>query len=233
MDIHLLGAFQPEQWRDLYVMLGTTAGALIGLLFVAMSLHLDLMVSNPIFRLRARNNTIHLLIMLVQAGLLLAPQPEALLGIEQPRAAERLRAEEANLEDALRDAVRAHDDATLVTVCAALATLWSLESNNLRVLRLLPRIDAALYSADPPPARAELHRLALAIIGGSATLLSARIASRSLSRLRRMPRMRRARRTLDCAVDTRCARARARPASRAGSRRRSRAARSSPPIART
>ena len=75
MDIHLLGAFQPEQWRDLYVMLGTTAGALIGLLFVAMSLHLDLMVSNPIFRLRARNNTIHLLIMLVQAGLLLAPQP--------------------------------------------------------------------------------------------------------------------------------------------------------------
>lgn len=82
MHIHLLGAFQPEQWRDLYVMLGTTAGALIGLLFVAMSLHLDLMVSNPIFRLRARNNTIHLLIMLVQAGLLLAPQPEALLGIE-------------------------------------------------------------------------------------------------------------------------------------------------------
>jgi len=74
--------FQPEQWRDLYVMLGTTADALIGLLFVAMSMHLDLMVGNPIFRLRARNNTLHLLIMLVQAGLLLAPQPMLVIGTE-------------------------------------------------------------------------------------------------------------------------------------------------------
>ena len=71
-----------ESWRDLYVMLGTTAGALIGLLFVAMSMHLDLMVGNPIFRLRARNNTLHLLIMLVQAGLLLAPQPMSVIGAE-------------------------------------------------------------------------------------------------------------------------------------------------------
>jgi hypothetical protein len=49
MESHLATTFQPEQWRDLYVMLGTTAGALIGLLFVAMSMHLDLMVGNPIF----------------------------------------------------------------------------------------------------------------------------------------------------------------------------------------
>ncbi len=82
MEVHLTGSFQPEQWRELYVMLGTTAGALIGLLFVAMSMHLDLMTANPIFRLRARNNTLHLLIMLVQAALLLAPQPVWLLGAE-------------------------------------------------------------------------------------------------------------------------------------------------------
>ena len=75
-------AFRPELWRDLYVMLGTTAGALIGLLFVATSLHLDLIMNNPVFRLRARNNTLHLLIMLVQAGCILAPQPMALLGAE-------------------------------------------------------------------------------------------------------------------------------------------------------
>ena len=31
---------QLEGWRDLYVMLGTSAAALIGLLFVATSLHL-------------------------------------------------------------------------------------------------------------------------------------------------------------------------------------------------
>jgi hypothetical protein len=74
--------YQPELWRDLFVMLGTTAGALIGLLFVVTSLHLDLIVNDPIFRLRARNNTLHLLIMLVQAGLILTPQPTEMLGAE-------------------------------------------------------------------------------------------------------------------------------------------------------
>jgi hypothetical protein len=74
--------YQSELWRDLFVMLGTTAGALIGLLFVVTSLHLDLIVNDPIFRLRARNNTLHLLIMLVQAGLILMPQPIIVLGAE-------------------------------------------------------------------------------------------------------------------------------------------------------
>ncbi len=75
-------AYQPELWRDLYVMLGTSAGALVGLLFVFTSLHLDEIVNNPVFRLRARNNTLHLLIMLVQAALILTPQPMAILGAE-------------------------------------------------------------------------------------------------------------------------------------------------------
>ena len=34
------GFHELEAWRDLYVMLGTSAAALIGLLFVATSLHL-------------------------------------------------------------------------------------------------------------------------------------------------------------------------------------------------
>jgi len=33
--------YQPELWRDAYVMLGTAAAALIGLLFVVTSLHLE------------------------------------------------------------------------------------------------------------------------------------------------------------------------------------------------
>ena len=57
--------FQPELWRDLYVMLGTSSAALIGSLFIVSSLHLDEVVNNPAFRLRARNNTIvHLVAML-------------------------------------------------------------------------------------------------------------------------------------------------------------------------
>jgi hypothetical protein len=75
-------AHLPEHWRDLYVMLGTSSAALIGLLFVATSLHLDDIVNNPVFRIRARNLTIHLIVTLVQAAAVLTPQPIAVLGAE-------------------------------------------------------------------------------------------------------------------------------------------------------
>lgn len=70
------------EWRDLYIMLGTSAGALIGLLFVVTSLHLDEIINNPAYRLRARNNMYYLLLLLAQAGLILTPQPIAWLGAE-------------------------------------------------------------------------------------------------------------------------------------------------------
>jgi hypothetical protein len=37
-------------WQNLYVMLGTSSAALIGLLFVATLLHLGEIVSSPVFR---------------------------------------------------------------------------------------------------------------------------------------------------------------------------------------
>ena len=73
---------QPELWHDLYVMLGSSSAALIGLLFVATSLHLKEIVNNPIFRLRTRRNYIYLIIMVVEAALILTPQPIIALGIE-------------------------------------------------------------------------------------------------------------------------------------------------------
>ena len=75
-------AYQPELWRDAYVMLGTAAAALIGLLFVVMSLHLDEIANNAVYRIRARNNTFYLLVMVVEATLILIPQPMAVLGVE-------------------------------------------------------------------------------------------------------------------------------------------------------
>ena len=63
-------------------MLGTSSAALIGLLFVATSLHLIEVVSNPAFRIRAYNVTLYLLTLLVEAGLVLIPQPLPLLGAE-------------------------------------------------------------------------------------------------------------------------------------------------------
>ena len=75
-------AYQPELWRDLYVMLGTSAAALIGLLFVVTSLHLDEIMNHPVFRIRAYNITLHLLATLIEAALILTPQPMAVLGAE-------------------------------------------------------------------------------------------------------------------------------------------------------
>jgi hypothetical protein len=74
--------YQPEFWRDLYVMLGTSSAALLGLLFVVTSLHLDEIIDNPGYRVRARSNSIFLIMMLVEAALILAPQPMELLGLE-------------------------------------------------------------------------------------------------------------------------------------------------------
>jgi hypothetical protein len=74
--------YQPELWRDLYVMLGTSSAALLGLLFVVTSLHLDEIVNNPGYRRRARSNSIYLVMTLVESALILVPQPIRLLGIE-------------------------------------------------------------------------------------------------------------------------------------------------------
>jgi hypothetical protein len=75
-------ARSPELWRDLYVMLGTSSAGLLGLLFVATSLHIDDIVSNPVYRTRARNNSIYLILTLIEAAMVLTPQPLAALGAE-------------------------------------------------------------------------------------------------------------------------------------------------------
>ena len=71
-----------DAWHDLYVMLGTSSAALIGLLFIATSIHLGEVVSNPGFRVRTHNQTLYLLTLLVEAVLILVPQPVPFLGAE-------------------------------------------------------------------------------------------------------------------------------------------------------
>ena len=63
-------------------MLGTSSAALIGLLFVVMSLHHDAIKKNEVFYIRAHNITLHLLTTLVEAALILMPQPMLVLGVE-------------------------------------------------------------------------------------------------------------------------------------------------------
>ena len=71
-----------EAWRDLYIMLGGSSAALIGLLFVAATLHIHEIVSNAMFKVRVRNSTLILIGTLVQAAAILTPQPIRILGIE-------------------------------------------------------------------------------------------------------------------------------------------------------
>jgi hypothetical protein len=56
--------------------------ALIGLLFIATSIHLREVVTNPGFRVRSYNQTLYLLTLLVEAVLILVPQPVRSLGAE-------------------------------------------------------------------------------------------------------------------------------------------------------
>ena len=80
-------AYQPELWRDVFVMIGTTAGALVGLLFIVMSLHLDKISRLSDYNMRvtiegARYNILHLLTVVVEMVVLLAPQPILFIGAE-------------------------------------------------------------------------------------------------------------------------------------------------------
>ena len=71
-----------QAWHDLYVTLGSASAGLIGLLFVAASLHLGEVMSNPMFRVRAYHITLYLLTLLVVAVVILVPQSVHFLGAE-------------------------------------------------------------------------------------------------------------------------------------------------------
>jgi hypothetical protein len=80
-------AYKPELWHDVFVMIGTSAGTLVGLLFIVISLHIAKIGERSDHDMRAiidgaRHNTIHLLIVLVEALVVLAPQPPSMAGAE-------------------------------------------------------------------------------------------------------------------------------------------------------
>ena len=79
----MAGGLQPAAWHDLYVALATTFGALLGLVLVAISIHIHEVEENPILRQRARA-TIQALASLVTLALcvLIPGQGTFWLGIE-------------------------------------------------------------------------------------------------------------------------------------------------------
>jgi len=80
-------SYSPEQWRDVFAMLGTSASALVGLLFVVVTLHFEKIHERADENMRvtmqgARFNMYHLLTVMVESVIVLVPQPLAFTGGE-------------------------------------------------------------------------------------------------------------------------------------------------------
>ena|SRR5215469_7137257 len=78
----MTSTYQPEAWQTLYSTLATSVAALAGLLFVAMSLHIEAIMHAPLLRLRAAVNAMGLVLAFTEAGVVLIPQSFVALGIE-------------------------------------------------------------------------------------------------------------------------------------------------------
>src|SRR4029077_7520616 len=63
--------YDPGAWRDYFVMVGGGAAALTGLVFVAMTLHLEDIVHHPVHRHRARTILTGLTAVFLRCGLVL------------------------------------------------------------------------------------------------------------------------------------------------------------------
>lgn len=74
--------FKAEEWHNLYLLIGTATASLVGLFFIATSLHLDDVMRNQILRLRARNVMMAMLLLTVQSSVVLIPQSPIFLGVE-------------------------------------------------------------------------------------------------------------------------------------------------------
>jgi hypothetical protein len=76
-------AYEPEEWNDVYVMLGGASAALTGLVFVALSLHLSAIGADAFQRARGHYLTFGLIYITVAATLVLLPgQEDNALGVE-------------------------------------------------------------------------------------------------------------------------------------------------------
>jgi hypothetical protein len=75
--------YAPDRWHEFYVMVGGAAAVLLGLIFVAISIHLRSVLATRFFRARARYLTGCLMLTLVTSALVLVPgQSRHALGAE-------------------------------------------------------------------------------------------------------------------------------------------------------
>lgn len=113
--------YDAAAWRDYFVMVGGGAAALTGLVFVAMTLHLQDIVNHPVHRHRARTILTGLTAVFLRCGLILmGNQSRQAVAVEIIAV---LVVVETILYRSLVEAIRAQDRAVLVRGVGSFATL--------------------------------------------------------------------------------------------------------------
>ena len=113
--------YDPSIWRDYFVMVGGGAAALTGLVFVAMTLHLEDIVNHPVHRHRARTILTGLTAVFLRCGLvLMGGQSHQAIAIEIIAV---LVVVEVILYRSLRDALNAADAAVVMRTVGSFACL--------------------------------------------------------------------------------------------------------------
>ncbi|HSS94637.1 MAG TPA: hypothetical protein VLR46_11695 [Candidatus Dormibacteraeota bacterium] len=77
-----MNPYQADQWHDFFLATAGAAAALTGLLFVAISLHIRFVATDPIYRSMARGSLVGLVMVLVLSLVALIHQPSPWLGVE-------------------------------------------------------------------------------------------------------------------------------------------------------
>lgn len=115
------GMYDPAAWRDYFVMVGGGAAALTGLVFVAMTLHLQDIVGHPVHRHRARTILTGLTAVFLRCGLvLMGGQSRQAVAVELIAV---LIVVEVILYRSIREALHAADAAVLLRTLGSFACL--------------------------------------------------------------------------------------------------------------
>jgi hypothetical protein len=75
--------FHPNQWSDFFLLVGTGAATLTGLIFIALTIHLRILTQDLVHRGRALSSLTGLVVAFLQCSVVLLPnQAHKLIGIE-------------------------------------------------------------------------------------------------------------------------------------------------------
>jgi modulator of FtsH protease len=153
-----LDAYRPDQWHDFFVMVGGSAAVLVGLVFVALTLNLDVITQDATYRYRAIDTLSGMAGVFVLCALvLMGGQDHRAVGIEWFVLA------------AISAAVYVHGHVQAVRLGGTIAVLRASRTVTVAVLYLAQLVGAVLLIADHV---AGLYTAAIAMVAALAFMIS-------------------------------------------------------------